>query len=124
MGYVFVALTDVANCPSLGLYHFILPSAIYEGPIFPHPQSMFSTFWILSNLIDERWSPCLYLRPEKSFPRATPTDFSQVNRPIQFSIHTFPLSGTLFPQAYQGYILISQSSAQMSPPTRSLSDQI
>lgn len=48
-----MTLTDVANCPHWDLYHFILPLAMYEGPISLHLWSMFSTFWIFASLTGE-----------------------------------------------------------------------
>ena len=81
-GYVFVTLTDVANCPSWGLYQFILPSTLYEGLVSQQPTRYLLNLWILANLLGEKWSLCLYLRAKKPFPGVSPADlFSWARSP-------------------------------------------
>lgn len=67
-------LCDLDRCcqvPFRGLYHFFHQQCT-EGPFPIHQQTMFLSFWILANLIGEKWSLYLYLRAKKSFPGASP----------------------------------------------------
>lgn len=71
--YVFVTLTDVANCPSWGLYQFI-PPAVYKGPVSHTATEYVLRF--LDSCPSNRWKMvlCLYLRAKKSFPGASLED--------------------------------------------------